>query len=143
MLCLLLFPLLLALAMIRFIGRLWPVAIMGTLVYLVGIIGFIVFGAEAADAVRVEPARPTPAQLVLSFGTLIYSMESILLVLPNVGALRDQTKGKHVVLVRGPAGARRGGKGRGEGASLRCCTALLPLLPWRCCPLLALCLCVL
>jgi hypothetical protein len=30
--------------MIRFIGRLWPVAIMGTLVYLVGIIGFISHG---------------------------------------------------------------------------------------------------
>jgi len=81
-----------ALANIRWLKDLWPVSVLGLLVYAAGIIGMSVFQSAQALALGPEPQEVTPtlSGLALFTGVAVYANEGINLILPVETSLADR-----------------------------------------------------
>ena len=92
-----LLPIVLGLSCIPFLAQLWPLSAFGLVVYLVGVIGNI-FIHIAIDSDHAHVASPAGLSSLPQFmGTALYSLESILMVVPITLSLRQPEQAAHVV----------------------------------------------
>uniref|UniRef100_A0A7S1RWG5 Amino acid transporter transmembrane domain-containing protein n=1 Tax=Alexandrium catenella TaxID=2925 RepID=A0A7S1RWG5_ALECA len=91
------FPVLLVLANVRFLKDLWQLSLFGLVVYSFGLVVIVVQDGATSEEERPPAVEHPWSHVPMAFGSLLYAMESLPTVLPNINAMQRPLKGVAVI----------------------------------------------